>query len=226
MRQLALDLQLPAPVGFDDFLIGPNLEAFTALKELALGWPVERHVYLWGEAGVGKTHLLQATVAQAEASGLSARYWDARHTLLNETAHGDALIAVDHVDMLDEDSQVVLFGLINAQRERGAALIAAGPLPPVRLALREDLRTRLGWGAVYRLLPPDDDDKVALLRHHAARRGIRIDEMLARWLVAHHPRDLASLTALVDQLDRAALAAKRPLTLPFAREVLRDAPRV
>jgi DnaA family protein len=223
MKQLPLDLQLPEPFGFDDFLIGPNLEAFLALKSVADGAGDDAVVYLWGVPGVGKRHLLRATVARAAEAGISARYWDAAITPLDESAHGASLLAVDHVDALEPDAQIVLFGLINAQREAGGAIVMAGLQPPLRQwQLRDDLRTRLGSGLVYEILPPADDDKAALLRHRARARGCEVDEAVCRWLVTHRSRDLASLTRLLDELDRAALAAKRPLTLPFVRECLQD----
>ncbi|MFC4160024.1 DnaA regulatory inactivator Hda [Chitinimonas lacunae] len=221
MRQLALDLQLPEPFGFDDFLIGPNLEVFTCLKDLADDRLPEKAAYLWGEAGVGKTHLLRATVARASEAGLHACYWDAALEPLGEMAHGYDLLAVDHIERLDQDGQVVMFGLYNAQRERGCALVAAGELPPARLPLRDDLQTRLGWGLVFHVEAPADEDKAALLRHRARVRGCEIGEEVCRYLVTHTSRDLGSLTRLIDRLDHAALAAQRPLTLPFVREALK-----
>ncbi|HEY9103857.1 DnaA regulatory inactivator Hda [Chitinimonas sp.] len=222
MKQLALDLQLPEPCSFDDYLIGPNMEAYLALQALADGGGSEGCVYLWGGAGAGKTHLLKATVQRAMVNGLYAHYWDAATTPLDELAHGYELLAVDHVDGLDEEGQIRLFGLINAQREAGRMILTAGRLPPARQLLREDLTTRLGWGLVFEIGEADDEDKAALLQHRARARGCVVDETVCRWLVTHHSRDLGALTRLLDQLDHAALAAGRPLTLPFVRETLRE----
>lgn len=222
MRQLPLDLQLPAPASFDDFLIGPNLEAFLALKALADRESLEGCIYLWGAAGLGKSHLLLATVRRSQQNGFSARYINAVDAALSESDHGFDLLAVDHVEALDAQGQIALFGLINAQRELGRAIVTAGSLPPLVMSVREDLRTRLGWGWVFDIAPPDDADKATLLRHRAHARGCDVDEALCRWLVTHQSRDLAALTALLDALDRAALAAKRPLTLPFVKTVLQD----
>jgi len=222
VKQLPLDLQLPEPFGFDDYLIGPNLEPFLALKAVADGAAPEPGIYLWGAPGVGKRHLLKATVSRASEAGLHACYWDAAATPLGEAAHGFDVLAVAHVDGLSAEAQVVLFGLINAQRELGRAIVMAGTRPPAKLALRDDLTTRLGWGLVFEILPPDDEDKATLLRHRAHARGCEVDEAVCRWLVLHYSRDLGALTRLLDELDRAALAAARPLTLPFVREVLRD----
>ena len=217
MKQLALDLQLPEPFSFDDFLIGPNLEAFLALKALADGASGEPGIHLWGAIGAGKRHLLHAVVLRCQQAGRDARYWDAAREPLQETAHGHDLLAVDHVDRLDDASQIALFGLINAQREAGRAIVTASHLPPARLALREDLTTRLGWGLVFEIGQPDDDDKSLLLRHRARQRGYEIDEVVCRWLLTHISRDIGRLTTLLDELDRAALAAARPLSLPFVR---------
>ncbi|MGQ5522863.1 DnaA regulatory inactivator Hda [Chitinimonas sp. PSY-7] len=222
MKQLALDLQLPEPFDFDDFLIGPNLEAFLALKALSDRESSEGCIYLWGKTTVGKSHLLRATVTRALAGGLFARYWDAAQSPLDEAAHGYELLAVDHVDALGPEEQIVLFGLINAQREAGRAIVTAGSLPPAQMPLRHDLTTRLGWGLVFEIGEPADEDKAILLRHRARTRGCDIDETVCRWLVTHQSRDLGSLTALLDKLDLAALAAGRPLTLPFVREALQN----
>ncbi|WP_269533596.1 DnaA regulatory inactivator Hda [Chitinimonas sp. BJYL2] len=223
MKQLPLDLQLPDPTGFDDFLIGPNLEAFLALKALADGESPESCVYLWGQAGAGKSHLLRATVARAGDAGLDALYLDARTVAPGESAHGHALLAVDHVDALDPAGQIALFGLINAQRECGFAIVTAGQQAPAHMPLRDDLRTRLGWGLVFEIAEPADEDKAALLRHRARARGCEVDESVCRWLVSHQRRDIGGLVSLLDALDRAALAAQRPLTLPLVRDFLRDA---
>ncbi|SFZ77063.1 DnaA regulatory inactivator Hda [Chitinimonas taiwanensis] len=220
MKQLALDLQLPESFDFDDFLIGPNLEAFLALKAAAEREASDSCIYLWGAQAVGKSHLLHATISRAASLGLFARYWDAAQSALDESAHGYELLAVDHVDALDADGQIVLFGLINAQREAGRVIVSAGSLPPAQMPVREDLSTRLGWGLVFEIGEPADEDKAILLRHRARARGCDIDESVCRWLVTHQSRDLGSLTALLDRLDRAALAASRPLTLPFVRETL------
>ncbi|QDQ26469.1 DnaA regulatory inactivator Hda [Chitinimonas arctica] len=222
MKQLALDLQLPEPFGFDDFLIGPNLEAYMAVRSLADGTAGEGCIYLWGAGGTGKSHLLRATAQRAMVAGLYAYYWDAANTPLDESAHGYELLAVDHVDGLDEVGQIALFGLINAQREAGRVILTAGSLPPAQLPLREDLTTRLGWGLVFEIGEPADEDKSALLRHRARARGCEVDEAVCRWLVTRQSRDLGALTRLLDRLDRAALAAGRPLTLPFVKEALRD----
>jgi DnaA family protein len=128
---------------------------------------------------------------------------------------------VDDVDRLDAPAQVALFNRLNAVREQAdAACVVAGPLPPARLALREDLRTRLAWGLVYQLHPLSDEEKAAALREHAAATGLALPDDVLRYLLSRLPRDLRTLMAALDALDAYALARKRPLNLALLREWL------
>ncbi|MGA8005383.1 MAG: DnaA/Hda family protein, partial [Burkholderiales bacterium] len=103
---------------------------------------------------------------------------------------------------------------------RGAVL-AAGDAPPGQLALRDDLRSRLGWGLVYQLKALTDEDKARHLRAEAERRGLRISDEVIRYLLSRLPRDLPSLNAALELLDRYSLAHQRHITLPLVREALR-----
>jgi len=197
MRQLPLEISRPAEPSFDSFVAGENAEALARVRELALGELREAIVYLWGEAGSGRSHLLRAA-ARANAS----------------------LLVADDVDALDADGQQRLFGAINAARDGRGAVLAAGPVPPAALGLREDLRSRLAWGLVYHLKPLGEEEKRRHLQAEAARRGLALSDEIAAYLLARVPRDMATLIALLEALDRYALARKRPLTLPLVREVL------
>jgi DnaA family protein len=129
-------------------------------------------------------------------------------------------VTADDVENLDEKAQRRLFGAINAAREGAAPVLAAGGRPPAQLALREDLRTRLAWGLVYQIRPLSDAEKATHLRAEAARRGLRLPDDVVRYLLTRLPRDLPSLNAVLEALDRYSLAAKRPVTLPLLREAL------
>lgn len=221
MQQVPLDLQFPTPFGFDVFLIGGNLEAFSCLRDWACSPQREQALYLYGDTGVGKTHLLHACVASSQTAGLTSRYIDASQESLDGISQRYDLLAIDHIDSLSLDAQEQLFRLYNAQRESGGACLCAGRHAPTGMNLRADLQTRLAWGLSFPILPPDDADKVTLLRHRALQRGYPVTEDVCRYLVTHSQRDLASLTSLLDQLDRFALASKRPISIILAREWLR-----
>ncbi len=197
MRQLPLPISAAAQPSLDNYVAGANAEALERVRALARGALREAIVYLWGEPGSGRTHLLSAA-ARANP----------------------ALVTADDVQALEPAAQQALFNAINAARVGGAAVLAAGNAPPARLALREDLRTRLGWGLVYQLKPLADSDKVLYLQAEAARRGLALPDEVARYLLNHLPRDLGSLHAVLARLDRHALARQRALTLPLVREAL------
>ena len=197
MRQLPLPISPAAEPSLDNYVAGANAEALERVRALAAGRLKEAIVYLWGEPGSGRTHLLRA------AAGANP-----------------ALVIADDVDTLEAAAQQALFLAINAAREGGPAVLAAGNAPPARLALREDLRTRLGWGLVYQLKPLNDAEKALHLRAEASRRGLALSDEVVWYLLRHLPRDLSSLHAVLDRLDRHSLARQRPVTLPLVRDAL------
>jgi len=201
MRQLPLEISQAAAPSFDNFVAGDNAEALARVRELAEGRSSssfrEAIIYLWGEPGSGRSHLLRAA-----------------------TSANASLVVADDVEALDGEAQQRLFSAINAARDGGAGVLAAGSAPPAALALREDLRTRLAWGLVYHLKPLAESEKLRHLQAEARRRGLALSDEIAAYLLARVPRDMATLTALLEALDREALTRKRPLTLPLVREVL------
>jgi DnaA family protein len=90
----------------------------------------------------------------------------------------------------------------------------------VQLGLRPDLVTRLGWGLVYQVHALTDADKSEALEHYAAARGFSLQPEVRQYLLARVRRDLPTLLAMLDALDRYSLEAKRPITVPLLRELL------
>ena len=201
MHQLPLEISQPAAPAFDNYLAGSNAEALASVRGLAAGALRESIVYLWGEAGSGRSHLAQA------AARANPR-----------------LVVADDVETLEPRAQQALFTAINAARDGQAAVLATGGAPPARLDLREDLRTRLAWGLVYQLKPLSDAQKALHLRSEAGRRGLALPDEVVWYLLNHVPRDLPSLHAILDRIDRHSLARKRPVTLPLVREALEKNP--
>jgi DnaA family protein len=215
LRQLILNIRPEAAPRFDNFMPGDNLELLLALDTLARGELREAVVYVWGSAGSGRSHLLQATVAEAGRHGRVARCCG---TDLPEELAG--LLAVDDVERLDDAAQVRLFSLINQAREGAGTVLVAGPCAPARLGLREDLTTRLGWGLVFGLRPLNEADRATALRERADHLGLHLTDEVVRYLLSHGRRDLPSLLASIDALDAYSLSLKRPVTVPLVREWL------
>ena len=219
MKQLALTLApAPAPT-LDNFFPGRNAELLTLLGNLVAGRNVERCVYLWGESGSGRSHLLRATVDGLQAAGLVCLYVAREDPVPVPSAELRA-VAVDDVDTLDARNQRAFFNLYNQIRERTGIVLAAGNAPPARLKLRPELVTRLGWGLVYQVQALTDDEKALALKRHAASRSFDLPDGVIDYLQRHMSRDLASLMSVLDALDRHSLEAKRPITLPLLKELL------
>jgi DnaA family protein len=220
MKQLALAISLETEPTLDNFVPGGNGEMLHALRNLVAG--VERFVYLWGEEGGGKSHLLRACVAAARGKGQSAVYLAGGKGLAPELADRD-LVAVDDVDSLDGEGQIALFGLYNRIKEGTGRLLVAGSCAPARLDLRPDVVTRLGWGLVYQVQGLTDAEKSEALKGHAKQRGFDLPDEAADYLLRHWRRDLPSLLAALDALDRYSLEHKRSVTVPLLRQLLKDA---
>jgi DnaA family protein len=217
LKQLVLDIRPDAPPSLANFVPGAN-QALMAALAAAVAAP-SGHLYLWGEAGSGRSHLLRAACAAALESGRPARYCPAAD-LGTDPATPGAVLAVDDVQTLDEHRQVALFNAFNRAGPAGQTLILAGAAAPLALALREDLRTRIGQCLVFHLQPLDDATRSAILASQAARRGLRLDEEVVAYLLRYGRRDLPSLLGVLDALDHASLERKRPITLPLLRQIM------
>lgn len=224
MRQLLLPMHEAAAPTLDSFVAGRNALAVAQLMELlqlhADGGRVPP-IYLWGPRGAGKTHLLRALAASLQATGAPVACLGA-DTPLPWSADDRELIVLDDCDRYDAARQHAAFALFVDAGTRGALIAAAGRVPPVDLPLRDDLRTRFGWGHVIALQPLADAEAAAVLGDELARRGIRLPPEVLRHLQAHHPRDLSSLKTLLDALEQYAVAHKRALTVPALKEALRE----
>jgi len=223
MKQIALDIGLAAAPSFTNFFAGPN-EA--ALKHLQLwaGSPTRSPVptYLWGTGGSGKTHLLKATREALREQGAVCGWLDA--AMLEPPDFDDrwAVVLLDDVHLYTAVQQHAAFTwFVNAQTaQRG--VLAAGTLPPADLQLREDLRTRLGWGHVFQLQVPSEPERRAVLRQAADERGVFLPDEVMDFMLTRFSRDLASLMQLLQQLDGYALQTQRAITIPLIKSMLEN----
>lgn len=222
MKQLTLDISPPAAPALGNFVAGRNSELLQALQEFLCPANREACFYVWGGTGSGKSHLLEAATRVAAQGGLRVIQitWGNGIGDRESLAQLD-LVTVDDVDRLDEEEQIILFDLYNRLREKGGRLLASGPAAPAQLALRPDLATRLGWGLVYQVHALTDEEKVHALQTHAHERGFALPPEVADYLLRHIRRDLPSLLATLDALDRHSLEAKRPITVPLLRQLLK-----
>lgn len=227
MKQMALDIGLSTRPSLQTFFAGPNEAALNHLRLWTTGGtraPVP--TYLWGETGSGKTHLLQAVHQALTEQGLAVGWLDS-HTF-NPPEFNDewAAVLMDDVHLYNSEQQHTAFNwFVNALTPRTGTprwVLAAGALPPADLQLRDDLRTRLGWGHVYGLQVLHEQARRAVLRQAAESRGLFLSDEVMSYMLSRFSRDLGSLMQLLDHLDHYALQTQRALTIPLVRAMLEN----
>lgn len=224
-RQLPLAMSLRPEVTLEEFVAGANRQLLQALDRLAAR-DGRGQIFLSGPPGSGKSHLLMGSVKLAQQHGRSCAYlpFSELRTLspeVLESMEQFSLLAFDDVHLAagDADWEGALFRLFNRARDAGTSLLFSADRGPASLDFDlPDLKSRLAWGSSYRLQPLDDTGREELLLRQAQKRGLRMKPQVAAWMVAHCSRDPRELLRLLDGLDQASLAARRPLTLPFVRE--------
>jgi DnaA family protein len=230
--QLPLQIGLRPPATLDGFVPGDNAQALASVRACAAG-SGEHVLFLAGPAGSGKTHLLAGACNLAGDRGLRFAYLpmgelDGLEPGLLTDLEGLDLVCLDDIEGIAGARrwEQAVFSLFNGLRDHGGRLMVAAARGPGDLPLAlADLRSRLGWGLALTLRPLRDDQLRAGLEAAAAARGLRLGDGVARYLVARLPRSLTELLGILDRLDQASLAAKRPLTLPFVRAELGDLSR-
>ena len=228
---MALDIGLASSPSFANFFAGPNQAAVINLAlwaEELLGPPLYPPVptYLWGEPASGKTHLLKAVAETVHSQGASVGWMDATRLEPPEFNESWAVIILDDCHLYNATQQQAAFNwFVNAVASPDGHprwVLAAGALPPADLPLREDLRTRLGWGHIFALQTLTDDERRAVLRREAAARGVQLPGEVMDFMLNRFSRDLSSLMQLLDKLDSYALQTQRAITIPLIKAMLEN----
>jgi DnaA family protein len=220
MRQIPLAIGPEPLMTFDSFIVGSNQAALTHLRELAAQAGVP--VYLWGSSGSGKTHLLRALAQAVRTRGGSSGWFDQHTPLPWSFDPGWSLVVLDDCDTFDNVHQHAAFTLFIDANTHGAQIAMAGAMPPTDLPLRDDLRSRLGWGDVFALEALAEADARSVLYREAERRGIVLSDEVLGYLLTRFSRDLKHLMRLLDRLDDFALAEGRPVTVPLLKKMFEE----
>ena len=218
MNQLIFDFAERGYPGFDKFLGTENAELVYVLQHKH-----DPFIYVWGEEGAGKSHLLRAWVAQALDAGKKAVYIDAAATPLTEAAFEAEYLAIDQIEKLGNEEQSLLFAVFNRFRNSGKGfLLLSSEHTPQQLVIREDLRTRMAYCLVYEVKPLTDQEKIDALVSMAAARQVTIDPEIFEYLLNHWWRDMDSLMQMLDTLDNYAVTMGKRITLPLLRQLLKQ----
>ncbi len=226
-QQLPLQFELAAEQSFSSFYTGNNQEAIAALTATAMGTG-ERQLFIWGAAGTGKTHLLQACCQLAHQQQLNAFYLPLsginppKPEILEGLDKFDLVCIDDIADCANHSEwEQALFNFYNRHRDNDHHLILSAHCPPHLLPIQlPDLKTRMSWGLTLKLQELTDADCIAAFTCKAKYLGLAISPQVGRFLSKHYARDLAALWDLLPKLEQATLVAKRKLTVPFLKEVL------
>ena len=219
MRQIPLAIGSEPLRSFESFVAGPNAPALAHLRGVT---QQAAPVYLWGPSGVGKTHLLHALASHVQQLGGRASWFSASEPAPWQFEESDMLIVFDDCDRFDEAQQQAAFALFVEATTHGIPVAAAGHVPPVDLPLRDDLRSRLGWGHVFALSPLTEPEARAALRREADRRGLFLSDDVMDYLLTRFARDLKHLMSVLDRLDEFALVHKRAITVPLLKQMLAE----
>ena len=227
MKQLALNIGLASDPSFDNFFAGPNEAAVRQLRDWSAGvLHSPAPTYLWGEEASGKTHLLKAVSAALSGQGASSGWMDASRVEPPEFSESWSAVIMDDCHLYTPARQQAAFNwFVNALGTDDGQprwVLASGNVPPADLPLREDLRTRLGWGHVFALQALSDAERRAVLRREAGARGVVLGNEVMDFMLTRFSRDLGSLMHLLDKLDSFALQTRRAITIPLIKSMLEN----
>lgn len=226
-EQLTLQFEFNDEVGFDNFVAGHNATAVQSVQHLIFeeGWDF---VYLWGTKEVGKSHLLQAACSAAVEADNTVCYFDFNELIdtspkILEGLEIFQVVALDNLEMIGgkPDWEEALFDCYNRLQINQSRLLVTANNPPTKVGLSlPDLTSRMQSAVVYALKELTDDEKISVLKVRAAAHGLELTHEVGMYLLNHYHRGLPQLIGLLDKLDRASLASKRKLTVPFLKRVL------
>lgn len=223
MMQQILDILPVTAPSLQNFIPGRNLELISMIKRILHKKENERFFYIWGNAGCGKSHLLQAIAYHFINKQQSAYYFPGELPADFDVNSDIGCLIIDDVERFDEFAQLKLFNIYNQLRDKNLALlIVSGNSAPSQLDLRRDLVTRLCWGLVYQMHELTENEKIEALQRHALERGFALEPHICQYLLRRSRRDLRSLIMRLDELDRYSLIHQRKVTIHLLRKIFQE----
>jgi len=212
MQQLLLDVFTPPRPTLSNFLVGQNGQLVHELRKLADSQGTSPFMFIYGPAGCGKSHLLRGVAAEMGVSVLAGS-----NRFVFKAS--DQALVIDDVEQLTPYSQVQLFNAFNSSlaENKPGKIILASEFPSADLKLRDDLRTRIEAGLCLRVQPLSDQEKHEALQAMAKSRGLELSEEVIDYALRYFQRDMGSLMAVMDGLDRFSLEQQKPVSVNLLR---------
>jgi len=227
-KQLPLQFEFQSNQNFNTFYPGSNEEVINHLRHIFSN--SEQQIFLWGEAGTGKTHLLQAISQESDLQNKTSFYFCFENNALPNPEMLNGLdsfdiVCFDNIEQIAENSEWehAFFNFFNLHRDANKKLILSAHCPPKFLPIQlPDLKTRMNWGLTLKLSTLSDEQQLNALIHKANDLGFDIPVNVGRFLMSHYARDLPSIWILLDKINHETLAAKRKLTIPFLKQIMSE----
>lgn len=225
-EQFPVQFEFQSNQSFSTFYPGNNEEIINHLQQIFIS--NEQQIFLWGERGTGKTHLLQAMCQEANNFAKTSFYYSLKENDLPDPAMLDGLenfdlVCFDNIEQIagNTEWELAFFNFFNSHRDENKKLVVSAPCPPKFLAIQlPDLKTRMSWGLTLKLKSLTEEQQLNALIYKANDLGFEIPIKVGRFLIAHYARDLPSIWILLDKIEQATLAAKRKLTIPFLKQIM------
>ena len=227
MKQIPLDIGLKPCPRLETWVAGPNQQLYAHVQDvLARQGAVATTTYVWGPTGSGRTHLLQAVVQGLQDQGLHVGWLDAQCRFAPAFDQRWSAVVLDDVYRYNAQQQHMAFNWFVHARANDSGqpvwVLAAGDVPVTDLPLRDDLRSRLGWGLTFALQPLGEAEVRLALRQTAQERGLELTDEVLNYMLTRFARDLGSLNGLLDRLDDYALETRRALSIPLLKQMLNE----
>ena len=220
MNQLGLPITLNTSMLLENFVA--NKELLRSINQLFLD-ENSSEVFIYGASGQGKTHVLQGGVLKALEIDKSAIYIDCGESfpehILDFIDQLD-FISFDNVHLISTENQEVFFDLFNRARQAQIIILVSADSLPSNLEVMKDIKTRLSLAAVYKLEELNDELIMSVINSQMSQRNLSVNSSVYEYLFKNYSRDLKLLLSTLDDLDKASLQAKKPISIPFVKKFL------
>ena len=221
MNQLGLPISLNSKMLLDNFI--GNSELLNYINSLSHNNEASE-IYVYGEEGLGKTHLLQGAVISALNDGENAIYIDCNDSFpehILDSVDEFKLISIDNINFINNTNQDLFFDFYNrARQSKNITIVVSGNCLPSNLNIMKDMKTRLSLAVVFKLDILDDDSTMVVLNNQMSERNLTIDSKVYKYLFKNYSRDLKVLLSVINDLDKLSLQSKQAISIPFVKKTL------
>ena len=221
MNQLGLPISLNSKMLLDNFI--GNSELLNYINSLSYNNEASE-IYVYGEEGLGKTHLLQGAVIRALNDGENAIYIDCNDSFpehILDSVDEFKLISIDNINFINNTNQDLFFDFYNrARQSKNITIVVSGNCLPSNLNIMKDMKTRLSLAVVFKLDILDDESTMVVLNNQMSERNLTIDSKVYKYLFKNYSRDLKVLLSVINDLDKLSLQSKQAISIPFVKKTL------